>query len=347
MHRARLVRARPGSRGVRGGVRRGQRRHATPSASATAPTRSRCCCARRHRPRRRSDRAGAVGRLHRAGRDRRSARRPVFADVDPEHADARSRGLRRGDHAAHAGHRAGAPVRAGGRHGRHRRRRRAPRARARRRLLPGAPRDLRRACRSARAASAAPSASIRPRISARSATAARSSPTTRAVAERVRRLRNGGQTRPLPSRRSGRQQPARRAAGGDPPRAAAAAAGMDRAAPRARRALPRAAARRGRADRASATPVTCIICSRCERRDATALQAHLRAAGIETLVHYPVAAAEQPAFARVRSRRDCPVADACRRANCCRCRSIRVCTTPTSARVADAVGAFVKGRVPA
>ena len=44
--------------------------------------------------------------------------RPVFADIDPERADARSRRRRRGDHAAHARDRAGAPVRAAGRHGR-------------------------------------------------------------------------------------------------------------------------------------------------------------------------------------------------------------------------------------
>ena len=52
----------------------------------------------------------------------------------------------------------------------------------------------RRAGRSARSASPARSASTRPRISARSATAARSSPTIGALAERIRRLRNGGQT---------------------------------------------------------------------------------------------------------------------------------------------------------
>jgi dTDP-4-amino-4,6-dideoxygalactose transaminase len=39
------------------------------------------------------------------------------------------------------------------------------------------------------------------------------------------------------------------------------------------------------------------------------LQAHLRARGFETLVHYPVALNDQPAFARYR-RKECPVAAA-------------------------------------
>lgn len=68
------------------------------------------------------------------------------------------------------------------------------------------------------------------------------------------------------------------------------------------------------------------------------LQAHLRAAGIETLIHYPVPIPRQPALAAV-TRADCPVAD-------------RVCTEVLSlplhpmlsdedvSRVADAVHAF-------
>ncbi len=49
---------------------------------------------------------------------------------------------------------------------------------------------------------------------------------------------------------------------------------------------------------------------RSRRRDA--LQAHLAAAGIETLIHYPVPIHRQPAFASVRHT-ECPVADvACR-----------------------------------
>ena len=38
----------------------------------------------------------------------------------------------------------------------------------------------------------------------------------------------------------------------------------------------------------SGIPVTCIICFPCRTLERDALQAHLRSAGIETLVHYPV-----------------------------------------------------------
>ena len=78
----------------------------------------------------------------------------------------------------------------------------APRAGHRRGLRAGAPGDLCAAGRSAPSASPARSASIRPRTSARSATAAPSSPTTPRSPARLRRLRNGGQTEPLPPRRS-------------------------------------------------------------------------------------------------------------------------------------------------
>jgi dTDP-3-amino-3,4,6-trideoxy-alpha-D-glucose transaminase len=76
-----------------------------------------------------------------------------------------------------------------------------------------------------------------------------------------------------------------------------------------------------------------------------ALQASLAAAGIETLIHYPVALADQPAFAAV-NRNECPVA---RRA------VQELLSLPLHPRlrdadveyVADAVVEFQKGRVPA
>jgi dTDP-4-amino-4,6-dideoxygalactose transaminase len=40
--------------------------------------------------------------------------------------------------------------------------------------------------------------------------------------------------------------------------------------------------------------------------DRDALQAHLRASGIDTLIHYPVALPEQPAFASARAAGSCP-----------------------------------------
>ena len=59
-------------------------------------------------------------------------------------------------------------------------------------------------------------------------------------------------------------------------------------------------------------PDTCIICSRSEPQRRTPLQDRLRASGIETLVHYPDAISQQPAFAAT-DPADCP--DAVRAAN--------------------------------
>ena len=121
--------------------------------------------------------------------------RPVFADIDPQRADDRSRS----DRSSAIGPRTRAilPVHLYGQAADmdgDRGRRVAARPRDRRGLLPGASGHARPAGRSARSASPARSASTRPRISARSATAARSSPTTRRSPRRIKRLRNGGQT---------------------------------------------------------------------------------------------------------------------------------------------------------
>jgi dTDP-3-amino-3,4,6-trideoxy-alpha-D-glucose transaminase len=83
-------------------------------------------------------------------------------------------------------------------------------------------------------------------------------------------------------------------------------------------------------------------------RERDALQAHLRASGIETLIHYPVSLPAQPAFAPGGhdDLRRCPVAE--RAVN-------ELLSLPLHPRlgdaevgaVADAVGVFLKGRVPA
>ena len=77
--------------------------------------------------------------------------------------------------------------------------------------------------------------------------------------------------------------------------------------------------------------------------DRDALQAHLRASGIETLIHYPVPLPSQPAFAGI-ARGECPVA--ARVAG-------EILSLPLHARLTDAdvarvsavIGAFQKGRI--
>ena len=72
-----------------------------------------------------------------------------------------------------------------------------------------------------------------------------------------------------------------------------------------------------------------------------ALQAHLASAGIETVVHYPVALTKQPAFAAYPSP-ECPVASAA---------ADELLSLPISPRLADAdvvrvaeeIAAFAKG----
>jgi len=80
---------------------------------------------------------------------------------------------------------------------------------------------------------------------------------------------------------------------------------------------------------------------RSSERDA--LQAHLRASGVETLIHYPVPLPHQPAFAQVR-RDDCPVA--ARAAQEILSLPLHPRLTDTDVeRVSTAVGAFQKGRI--
>ena len=130
-----------------------------------------------------------------------------------------------------------------------------------------------------------------------------------ALADRVRRLRNGGQSsryhhdeRGVNSRLDELQAAILRAR---LPRLAAA----DRGAAPARGAVPapRSRQRRSRCRRSS-TPATSITCSRCSPARAIASRRTCAAHGVETLVHYPVPIPRQPAARRGRRAR-CPVAD--------------------------------------
>lgn len=73
----------------------------------------------------------------------------------------------------------------------------------------------------------------------------------------------------------------------------------------------------------------------------SAMQAHLSAAGIETMIHYPIALTDQPAFAALASH-ECPVAAAAASELLSLPLSPRL-TDADVTRVADAVAAFVKG----
>ena len=146
-----------------------------------------------------------------------------------------------------------------------------------------------------------------------------------ALAERLKRLRNGGQTDRYHHLEPGVNSRL------DEMQAAVLRARLPLLpAWTARRralaaALPRGACRRaGRRAAGTATRATCITCFRSGRRSATALQAHLAAAGIETLIHYPVPIPRQPALAAERPA-DCPVADRVCARNPARCRCIRRC----------------------
>lgn len=77
--------------------------------------------------------------------------------------------------------------------------------------------------------------------------------------------------------------------------------------------------------------------------DRDALQAHLRASGIDTLIHYPVPLPSQPAFAGI-ARGECPVAARAARDILSLPMHPRL-TDADVARVAAAVGAFQKGRI--
>ncbi len=80
---------------------------------------------------------------------------------------------------------------------------------------------------------------------------------------------------------------------------------------------------------------------RSPERDA--LQSHLRASGIETLIHYPVPLPDQPAFAGVR-RGECPNAARAARDILSLPLNPRLADADV-ARISDAVGAFQKGRI--
>ena len=146
-----------------------------------------------------------------------------------------------------------------------------------------------------------------------------------AVAERVKRLRNGGQTRRYVHESRG-QQPARRTAGGGPARASATPGGWTDGGGRSVcRVIWRGAVRRARPLLRRWTPATSITCF-AGRSGAAALQRHLTA-GIETLIHYPGADSTATRFARV-SANQCPVAArAC--AVCSRCPLIQASRSAT------------------
>jgi dTDP-4-amino-4,6-dideoxygalactose transaminase len=80
---------------------------------------------------------------------------------------------------------------------------------------------------------------------------------------------------------------------------------------------------------------------RSPRRDA--LQEHLRATGIETLVHYPVSLNHQPAFTQA-SAGDCPAAERAAREVLSLPLHPRLADADV-ARVAEAAATFQKGHV--
>ena len=113
----------------------------------------------------------------------------------------------------------------------------------------------------------------------------------------------------LPARRVRSEFAARRDAGRDPSRTPAAVAGVDRAAPRHRRALPgRCWLVRPCTCPASTTPATSITCSWCARPERDAFRAHMATQGVQTLVHYPKALTQQAAILS-ESPASCPEAE--------------------------------------
>ena len=146
-----------------------------------------------------------------------------------------------------------------------------------------------------------------------------------ALAARIRRLRNGGQTDALSPRGSRRQQPPRRDAGGDPARAPARILrGWTEQAARDRG---RAIARSSPAPRVTVPPEfdaghVYHLFPVLSTARATALQAHLARDGIETLIHYPVPIPRQPALASTDAGGSARWPIACA-TKCCRCRCIR------------------------
>jgi dTDP-4-amino-4,6-dideoxygalactose transaminase len=163
-----------------------------------------------------------------------------------------------------------------------------------------------------------------------------------AIADRVRRLRNGGQTDRYHHVEAGINSRL------DEIQAAVLRARLSRLAQLTTRRRTLAAEYRRRLQDAVRTPpefdpghVYHLFPVRTRERDA--LQAHLRAAGIETLIHYPVPLPEQQAFAAFNPAA-CP--EAARLAR----ETLSLPLHPQLkdadvARVADAAGTFQKGRV--
>ena len=124
------------------------------------------------------------------------------------------------------------------------------------------------------------------------------------VADRLRRLRQYGQIRPLPPRRAGCEQPPRRAPGSDPASASSPPRAMEHAPCRDRRGV------HGSARRVPGQPVGSAPESpprvpplRGPRHPtASALQRHLEAAGVQTLIHYPSRSTLHPPYRRLAER---------------------------------------------
>ena len=119
---------------------------------------------------------------------------PVFADIDPDRLHDRPARGRGGDHAAHRGDHAGAPLRPAGGHGRARGHRHPPRSGDRRRRVSGAPGDLRRAGRSARFGAAGAFSFYPTKNLGALGDGGAIVTNDAALADTLQRLRNGGQT---------------------------------------------------------------------------------------------------------------------------------------------------------
>jgi dTDP-4-amino-4,6-dideoxygalactose transaminase len=163
-----------------------------------------------------------------------------------------------------------------------------------------------------------------------------------ALADRVRRLRNGGQTNRYLHVEAGINSRL------DEMQAAVLRARLPRLAAQTARRRQLAAAYRAHLP-ASLTPVPQadaghvyhLFPVRTPQRDA--MQQHLRAAGIETLIHYPIALHQQPAFAAL-DPAPCPAAERATRELLSLPLHPRLDDADVKA-VADAARAFERGRV--
>ena len=163
------------------------------------------------------------------------------------------------------------------------------------------------------------------------------------LAERLRRLRNGGQVDRYRPPRGGRQQPPRRSPGGGAARAPsvpgrAGRAGGDRWPPRTGARCPMPCSPAGAR---TAGHVYHLFVVRSPERDA--LQAHLRASGDRDADSLP-GAASGPAGVRGHRRDECPVAARAAQEILSLPLHPRL-TDADVARVSAAIGAFQKGRI--